>query len=326
MGNAYEHWFSGSTVTPAQLHHVLIKLAATDVAGNLLNPSDTTGSLGYRYLRGATAAPARPEFAPFILNPSAGYAFQEFGRAGAPNIPFAAYDLDRGGQRMAVGHLENNQPGGTVNGMYWPPFSNSGVDNVAAGGPREWWFIYDVPYSTTSDPQLATDILNNTTPMMWMGTPSRRGGDIAFQAGDEFLILANKINSPADVFTFTSPAVVNDPALAKQDISQINVFPNPYYGVNSEEINKYQRFVTFSHLPDVATIRIFSLAGVLVRTIRHEPANGVGSQFERWDLSNESGLPVGSGLYIAHIEMPNLGATKILKLAVVHEQQVLDRF
>jgi hypothetical protein len=162
--------------------------------------------------------------------------------------------------------------------------------------------------------------------MMWMGTPNRRGDDIAFQAGDEFLILANKINSPNDVFTFTAPAVVNDPALAKQDISQVNVFPNPYYGVNSEEVNKYQRFVTFNHLPDVATIRIFTLAGVLVRTIRHEPVNGTGSQFERWDLANESGLPVGSGLFLAHIEMPNLGATKILKLAIVHEQQVLDRF
>jgi hypothetical protein len=59
-----------------------------------------------------------------------------------------------------------------------------------------------------------------------------------------------------------------------------------------------------------------------VRTIYKE----TDSQFERWDLANESGLPVGSGLYIAHVDMPELGATKILKLAIVQEQQILDRF
>jgi hypothetical protein len=51
------------------------------------------------------------------------------------------------------------------------------------------------------------------------------------------------------------------------------------------------------------------------------------SQFERWDLANEAGLPVGSGLYIAHIQMPELGgAIRILKLAIIQEQQILDRF
>ena len=39
----------------------------------------------------------------------------------------------------------------------------------------------------------------------------------------------------------------------------------PYYGVNTEEINKYNRFVTFSHLPQEALIRIYNLAGVQVQ-------------------------------------------------------------
>jgi hypothetical protein len=49
-------------------------------------------------------------------------------------------------------------------------------------------------------------------------------------------------------------------------------------------------------------------------------------QFMRWDLANEDGLPVASGLYIAYIDIPELGETKILKLAIVQEQQILDRF
>ncbi|MCU7497426.1 MAG: T9SS type A sorting domain-containing protein [Ignavibacteria bacterium] len=111
-------------------------------------------------------------------------------------------------------------------------------------------------------------------------------------------------------------------ALAKQDVQSINVFPNPYYGVNPQELNKYQRFVTFSHLPKDATIRIYNIAGTLIKTITRA---GAASQFERWDLANESGLPVASGIYLVYIEMPGLGS-KILKVAVIQEQQILDRF
>ena len=130
------------------------------------------------------------------------------------------------------------------------------------------------------------------------------------------------MNGVNDEFAFTTPAVTFDATTAKADAGQITVFPNPYYGVNTEEINKYNRFVTFSHLPQEAKIRIYNLAGVQVRMIQKNSA----SQFERWDLANESGLPVGSGLYIVHIDMPALGSTKILKLAIVQEQQILDRF
>ena len=136
------------------------------------------------------------------------------------------------------------------------------------------------------------------------------------------IVYANPLQVGKDVWRFTAPgAPTVSSDSAKMDVQHINVFPNPYYGVNTQEINKYARFVTFNHLPQTAKIRIFNLAGVLVRTIDHN-----GTQFERWDLNNKDGYPVGSGLYIAYIDMPSLGTTKILKLAIIQEQQVLDRF
>lgn len=141
-------------------------------------------------------------------------------------------------------------------------------------------------------------------------------------AGTVIRLNYTKPISTEDKYTFTAPSVINSPDLAKEDVEQINVFPNPYYGVNPQEINKYQRFVTFTHLPQKATIRIFNLAGQLVRTLRKDSPE----QFQRWDLNNESDLPVASGLYIVHIDMPDLGKTKILKVAIIQEQQVLDRF
>ena len=133
---------------------------------------------------------------------------------------------------------------------------------------------------------------------------------------------ANPIVIGTDTYSFgtTAPAFSND--LARDQVNQINVFPNPYYGVNTEELNKYNRFVTFTHLPAEAKVRIFNLAGVLVKTIDKQDEG----QFTRWDLANENGLPVASGLYIAYIELPELGTTKILKLAIIQEQQILDRF
>jgi len=317
MGSALHGW--GDGVSDDKLRNVLIKLAGTDTNGVVTDASDPDLSYAYRYVRGAQSQPAKPEFAPYITNTSGSYAYQGY----AKSVPFAAYNVETTPPtRLMVGHVENNATGGSVDGKYWPPDYNVG-DNTASTGPREWFFIFDVPYSETPDPALMVNILNETgVPIMYFCTPARRG-NVAFAAADEFLIEANHVNSVADVFAFTAPAVTYDAATATQDADKITVFPNPYYGVNTEEINKYNRFVTFSHLPQEAIIRIYNLAGVQVREIRKNTA----SQFERWDLANESGLPVGSGLYIAHIEMPGLnGAKKILKLAIVQEQQILDRY
>jgi hypothetical protein len=72
--------------------------------------------------------------------------------------------------------------------------------------------------------------------------------------------------------------------------------------------------VTFTHLPGYATIRIFNLAGILVKTLVHDNTS---SQFEPWHLENESGIRVGSGMYIAHIDMPDIDREKILKVMIV---------
>jgi hypothetical protein len=142
---------------------------------------------------------------------------------------------------------------------------------------------------------------------------------------DDVLIFQydNPIVKGTDTYRFNTTKGAYSDDLARNQVDEINVFPNPYYGINSEEINKYNRFVTFNHIPDgTVKVRIFNLAGVLVRTIDKTDEG----QFMRWDLANEDGLPVASGLYIAYIDMPDLGTTKILKLAIVQEQQILDRF
>jgi hypothetical protein len=140
--------------------------------------------------------------------------------------------------------------------------------------------------------------------------------------GTVFQIQTSKPNLINDVFSFTAPAVTQDAATAAADVEKVNVFPNPYYAYNPAEPDRFTRFVTFNHLPTNATIRIFNLAGLQVRKLdKNQPG-----QFMRWDLQNESGLPVASGMYIAYIDMPDQGKQKVLKLMVIQSQQQLKYY
>lgn len=318
---------SGIPGVPAdKVKNVILRLAKVPDGTINYNPtfdlSDPNISYGYRYGRGFAGPPAKPEFAPFIKNPVGGYSYQDFTKS----VPLSAWDVTDPAKprRLVVGHLENNVAGGLVDGKWWPGDYNA-YNNTASSGPREWLWIFDADYSETPNPAFQVEATGNPLPIMWWLAVNRRG-PVPFSPGasgdDEFKIIANFPNTIADEFTFTAPAPTTNTDLAKQDVEKINVFPNPYYGVNSEELNKYNRFVTFNHLPQKAKIRIFNLAGVLVKTIDKDSP----SQFERWDLANQAGLPVASGLYIAYIEMPDLGTTKIIKLAIIQEQQILDRF
>jgi hypothetical protein len=159
-------------------------------------------------------------------------------------------------------------------------------------------------------------------PIMYIVFANRRVETRFPQDGDTFYLAANHVNTADDVFSFTVPGTTSDDALLKADLEKVNVFPNPYYGLNSMETSRYEHFVTFSHLPQKATIRIFDVAGNMVRTIEKDSAD----QFLTWNLSNDNNLPVASGLYIAHVEMPESGVEKVLKLAIVQEQQFLESY
>jgi hypothetical protein len=233
------------------------------------------------------------------LNPSPGVE-QRF----TVRVPFEVWNVD-----------DNQQ----VNVVFW---DRSG-DPTADGGSvwnqadREYLWIINTPYSTDVIDETSQTVADNATwnEVIYLSN---------FTVGDVLKITYdNPIQFGIDSYTFSPDAATfTNYNKAKDEVNKINVFPNPYYGVNSEELNKYNRFVTFTHLPAKATVRIFNLAGVLVKTIEKDDSE----QYLRWDLANQNGLPVASGLYIAYIEMPEVGTTKILKVAIIQEQQILDRF
>lgn len=303
---------------PAELKAVEIRLANT-TAGDFDSTQENV-SKAYRYGRNFAAPPARPEFTPWIINPSGGYSYQDFRRS----APLAAYDIDANPpRRLAVGYLENNVAGGLVDGKYFPP--DNSVSNTAGTGPREWLFIFGTDYSETPNSAFQVEAINNPLPIMYFITWNRRG-DVQFTDQDAIALIPARVITVNDIFEFKTPAPQKGVAYEKASAEKVGVFPNPYYAFNPAETNRLVRFVTFNNLPPQATVRIFNLAGHKVRTLqKNDP-----SQFLRWDLNNDDNFPVASGMYIAHIEMtlPSDGSkvTKVLKIAVIQEQEVLDVF
>jgi len=77
------------------------------------------------------------------------------------------------------------------------------------------------------------------------------------------------------------------------DASQVVVYPNPY-----RADQKSQAQVTFGRVPQQATIRLYTLDGVLVRVLsKNQPQPTL-----TWDLRNEQGSPVASGVYLYIVE------------------------
>ena len=220
----------------------------------------------------------------------------------AVRVPFEVWNID-----------DNQQ----INVLFWDRSGDptAGGGQVWVTGSRQYTWTVNTPYVTTAIDPLSSAVSDHGTwNTVWYQSDFTLGDVITLKYADPII-------PGVDNFTFTAPNPSSRSlSKAKDDVAKINVFPNPYYGFQSRELARGDKFVTFSHLPAKATIRIFDLAGHQVRVINKND----NSQFVEWNLNNESNYPVASGVYIVYIDMPVVGATKILKLAIVQEQQILN--
>jgi hypothetical protein len=314
------------------------KVKPKDVKKVEIRFSNTNKQKAYRYLLfGAIGTQVRDSaFLPFIKHrvTNGGFIYQDF-----VDVPFTVWEVDSldgspAPRQLNVGFLERNDTSfskidtsyvgkGAIDGTWNPT-------HTATGG-SELLFIFASDYvndtlaTYTRSPAAPT---NNTlfmnlrtqmdsTDMYYVVWVKKIDSLSTFSDGDRFTITPNYPLVANRVYSLSVPAnIKSDPQKISENMARINVFPNPYFGSNKAETNAYQRFVTFSNLPQTATIRIINLAGELVKTINHNNTTG----YERWDLRNEVGLPVSSGMYIAFIEIPNAG-NRTLKLAIIQPEE-----
>jgi hypothetical protein len=113
----------------------------------------------------------------------------------------------------------------------------------------------------------------------------------------------------------------NNNEVATDVLDKINIVPNPYYGYSDYESNQLDNRVRLTNLPEICTIKIFSVNGTLIR----EYDKDEDLTYLDWDLKNQAGIPVASGVYIIHVDVPGVGE-KVLKWFGVMRPIDLDTF
>ena len=125
------------------------------------------------------------------------------------------------------------------------------------------------------------------------------------------VIEGGALNSFNPIYRFNTDDIVADKGnlnVAKDAMEMINVVPNPYYGNSSYEVNQLDNRIKITNLPQQANISIFTVSGTLVRKIKKDDA----VTSIDWDLKNDYGIPIASGLYIIHVNAPGIGE-KVIK-------------
>lgn len=119
-------------------------------------------------------------------------------------------------------------------------------------------------------------------------------------------IVSNSQNGNFPMYTFNTSDLVPktyNQSTAKDALAKINVVPNPYYGHSAYEKTRIDNIIKIINLPVKCKIRVYTLAGTLVRTIDKDNDQ----TYVTWDLKNDKNITVASGLYIMHIDAPGIG-------------------
>lgn len=311
----------------------------------------------YRYIANVPIFPpnylADSSFEPYIKYRGGGWIYQDYNKYPAPKpdttfenpdlgpvVPFTVWEVDSTDgdyipRQLNVAIVEKNDSlwskqrlggeifyrgRGRVDGK-WDP-------TVATLGGSELLFIFKSTYSDTAQEfykNLNLSFYENADVMyvLWL----RKAGldTVRWNEGDVLTIYPNYPLSTRRVYEFVAKKqIFDDKLLMQSQLNRIKVFPNPYFGYNKAEKSNTERFISFSNLPSDFKIRIFSLAGDLIRTISNEGYN-LNNPFVKWDLKNDLGIYVASGIYIANIEIPDVG-NKILKIVIIQPDQGYNPF
>jgi hypothetical protein len=121
-----------------------------------------------------------------------------------------------------------------------------------------------------------------------------------------------------DKYTYNSKSAEINNASVKAGLDNINVVPNPYVGYSMAEEpgrlpdQRGDRVIQFRNLPQECTIRIYTVTGELVKEIYKNDF----TSYATWDLLSFEGQRIAYGVYIYHVDVPNVGE-KIGRIGVI---------
>jgi hypothetical protein len=145
---------------------------------------------------------------------------------------------------------------------------------------------------------------------------------VPFNTGVPSSPLMNNNSFPHYTFGTGNFAVTKgNSTIAKSALDSINVVPNPYYAYSDYDKKPFDNRIKIVNLPSNCTVSIYTPNGTLIRKLYRDVSNlsegtSVGGDIQNpltfdatidWDLRNEKGVPIASGIYLIHVEAPGLG-------------------
>jgi len=184
-------------------------------------------------------------------------------------------------------------------------------------GARPSWVIRFQSKMTVDTLSQNGDTILDT---VWVTTDPPEPGEVYFLKTTKPFRNSVSGTELGDIFRFSLQGADSSNTLAKDQLKDIYVVPNPYVASASWEPKSYYKFgrgerrIHFFHLPKDCTIRIYTLRGNLVDTIEHHSTASDG--MVAWDLLSKDGQDIAYGIYIYHVEAPDVGET-IGKFAII---------
>ncbi len=139
----------------------------------------------------------------------------------------------------------------------------------------------------------------------------------------ENYIATNERNGwPTYEFTTRGLDVINEDQMSLADnMSNINIVPNPYLGYSSYETGPLDYVAKITNLPQRCDITIVNIRGKFVRKFKKDSP----LTFIDWNLANHIGVPIAPGMYLIHVSVPDGGET-ILKFFCGMRQVDVEQF
>ena len=173
---------------------------------------------------------------------------------------------------------------------------------------------------TNLDQVLLADSVGKT--VSWQVTFTGDSSSNIPTLGDTLIVGFTKPLSAKDEFSFTTKGPATDVSSIQAQLDKIRAVPNPYVVTDVFEQSlpstirgRGERVIDFINLPPKCTIKIFTSAGDLVRTL--EQNGDLNNGTVTWDLRSKEGLDIAYGVYFYVVQVPNSSAKKIGKLAII---------
>jgi hypothetical protein len=201
---------------------------------------------------------------------------------------------------------------GFASGFDFPAYIPNEAENVSNNFLYQKWLEVEA-----NSAQARRELFGS---MSWIMYPLLQTGQtfmatdatIKLRINKEFKNLATTgINDGKPMYSWsmkTERTLIGSIEALKDALELINVVPNPYNAHSEYERNRLDNRIKITNLPERCTVTIYSSNGKLIR--RFEKDSPI--TYQDWNLTNHVNIPIASGIYLIHVEVPNVGE-RVLK-------------